>query len=168
LADLVPEKLQGFYRAPISHSDTLVNKVTQVSMGYPLSVFNKNSTLKKIFCAQLGHTINTRLDRPPYFPTVCSLHNIVRPRSRLNITRSAQQLHCYGWDEPRSRPVITFPGHILPHLGPSSTVSGPGLYHHQRLHQQPGRSPHWTCSTFGFNQSKNSNCASKASGSRHP
>ena len=37
-----------------------VNKVTSASLGYPLSVFNKNSTLKRIFILRTTQLIDTR------------------------------------------------------------------------------------------------------------
>ena len=40
------ELTDGFYSGGDSHGVARVNEVTPVSLGYPLSVFNKNSTLK--------------------------------------------------------------------------------------------------------------------------
>ena len=60
-----------------------VNKVTSASLGYPLSVFNKNSTL------------NEKLDYPEHGVTKCGVpsvqHQAVATRSK-SLTRSTSLL----------------------------------------------------------------------------
>jgi len=80
-----------------------VNKVTSASLGYPLSVFNKNSTettLKAIFIHSRVIQRRASYRRMCCLDYLCELSVRVRPCKRSQYTMRAAATHFSSWNMP--------------------------------------------------------------------